>query len=255
MASPQDQQPLLAQNNMGIDLNVGLPNMDMQEVIINPAAAPDAMNEGFLELNNLMQEADEEVIQLAAQNHGFNLNDLPAETVQQQVNEEVHIPHVNLSIEPVIDDSYEEIPYHMLLNENEQDSEDDENEEQTIENAENHVMQIGAVLLRNETSVDPILLHKKNSSMDSFNEAWLAALENIPRKNVKVAAQWAPFFTSLLLSPANYKWAKSFIESEAWAFFNKSLKTSSIRIPDKGPQNKLSLSCINSEFGPPLLLS
>jgi len=47
----------------------------------------------------------------------------------------------------------------MLLNENEPDSEDEENEEQPIENAENHVMQVGAVLLRNETSVDPILLH------------------------------------------------------------------------------------------------
>ena len=115
-------------------------------------------------------------------------------------------------------------------------------------------MQVGAVLMRNETLVDPILLHKWNSSMDSFNEAWLAALENFPRKNVKVAAQWPPFFTSLLHSPANYKWAKGFIESKAWAFFNKSLKTSSIRILDKCPQNKLSLSCINSEFSPSLLL-
>ena len=76
----------------------------------------------------------------------------------------------------------------MLLNENEPDSEDEENEEQPIENAENHVMQVGAVLMRNETLVDSILFHKQNSSMDSFNEAWLAALENFPRKNVKVAA-------------------------------------------------------------------
>jgi len=68
---------------MKIDLNVGLPKMDMQEVIINPAAAPDAMNEGFLELNDLMQEANEEVIKLATQNHDLNLNDLPIEPVQQ----------------------------------------------------------------------------------------------------------------------------------------------------------------------------
>lgn len=102
---------------MEIDLNVGLPNMGMQEVIINPAAAPDAMNEGFPELNDLMQGAGEEVIQVA---QNFNLNDLPAEPipVQQQVNNEDQIPHVNLPIDPVIDDSDDEIPLHMLLDGN-----------------------------------------------------------------------------------------------------------------------------------------
>lgn len=62
---------------MEIDLNNDLQNLDMQEVIINLAAAPDAFNGGFLELNDLEQEADEEVIHLMGQNQGFDLNDPP----------------------------------------------------------------------------------------------------------------------------------------------------------------------------------
>jgi len=61
---------------MEIDLNMDLPNPDMQEVIINPAAAPGALNGDILELNDLLQEADqvEEVIQ-PVENPRLNLND------------------------------------------------------------------------------------------------------------------------------------------------------------------------------------
>lgn len=65
---------------MEIDLNMDLPNPDMQEVIINPAAAPGALNGDILELNDLLQEADqvEEVIQ-PVENPGLNLNDPPVD--------------------------------------------------------------------------------------------------------------------------------------------------------------------------------
>lgn len=45
---------------MEIDLNNAIPN-DMQEVIINPVAAPGAMNGDFLELNDLVQGNMEEI--------------------------------------------------------------------------------------------------------------------------------------------------------------------------------------------------
>lgn len=257
--APQNPQQAPVQNpvNMEIDLNANLPNMDMQEVIINPVNIPDAVNEGFLELNDLIQEADEEVIQLAAQNPSIDLNDPPAEPVLQQQLEKAEIPHVDLPIEPVIHDEEDEIPYHMLLDENVPNSEEDnsenyDSEEHPLDIAGNHVLHVGAVLLRNETMADPVLFRASNSPMDSVSKAWLAALDKLPGKSAKVAAHWAPFFTSMLLSPASYKWAKSFIESEAWTFFNKSLKTASIRIPDKGP---LINPCSSSEGNPLLSLN
>lgn len=69
----QMQQPPNGQNigNMEIDLN-GAPNPDMQEVIINLAVAD--LNGDFLELNNFIQDADEEVIHLIEQNPGFGPN-------------------------------------------------------------------------------------------------------------------------------------------------------------------------------------
>ncbi|KXG35793.1 hypothetical protein SORBI_3002G229200 [Sorghum bicolor] len=71
------------------------------------------------------------------------------------------------------------------------------------------------------------------------NEEWdILAAQNAPLI-AWVSAQWAPFFTALLLSPANFKWAKSFTESEAWAFFSKSLDVVPIIIPTrKGNEGK-----------------
>lgn len=61
---------------MEIDLN-DAPNPDMQEVIINIVVALGVGNGDFLELNDLMQNANEEVIQLIGQDPGFDLNDPP----------------------------------------------------------------------------------------------------------------------------------------------------------------------------------
>jgi hypothetical protein len=44
--------------------------------------------------------------------------------------------------------------------------------------------------------------------------------------------QWTPCFTSLLISPKNYKWPKNFSESEGWILFNQNLKTTLIKVID-----------------------
>jgi len=76
----------------------------------------------------------------------------------------------------------------------------------------------------------------------------LKATEHIPGKPANVSAQWAPFFTSMLLSPGIYRWAKSFIASEAWAIFNCGLKTTSIKVPDSSPSKPfLCLEAATSE--------
>uniref|UniRef100_A0A0A9UFK7 Uncharacterized protein n=1 Tax=Arundo donax TaxID=35708 RepID=A0A0A9UFK7_ARUDO len=36
---------------------------------------------------------------------------------------------------------------------------------------------------------------------------------------VDVPHEWAPFFTAMLLSPTHFVWAKQFLASKAWAFF------------------------------------
>lgn len=220
------------------------PNDDMHEVIINPLMAPDAGNGGLLELNDL-QNIKEEVIQPGGQDLGFDLNAAPLAIQVQHLVDDLQIPHLNLPIEPVIDD--EEIPFDMLMDEADFEAEAEENEQAedaaAADGPEDHhwglggnnVLNVGAVLIRDQPPLDSAL-RSLNSHDVSF---WITATNHIPGKKVKVSTQWAPFFTSMLLSPGNFKWAKSFIASEAWAFFNSGLKTSFIKVLDSGPSKPL----------------
>lgn len=245
----QVQQPNNNQNggNQEIDLN-NPANPNMQEVIINPVEAPGASNGGFLELNDLNQNATVEVIQIVGQNPRLDLNAPVVNLEQHQPPDDLGIPHLDLPIELVIDD--EEIPLDMLMDEadfeqenaeeegeeeeeEEPEEEDEEMDDQILENDENNLLNVGAVVIRDEHTTDPVLLQRINHS--NQGSYWLDVTNRIPRKTVKVAAQWAPFFASLLLSPGNHKWAKMFIDSEAWAFFSRSLKTSLIKIPNNSP--------------------
>lgn len=88
-------------------------------------------------------------------------------------------------------------------------------------------------------------LQRQSIINSECSNQWLSTLDKVPGKKVLASAQWAPFFTSLLLSPGNYKWAKSFIESEAWAFFSKSLTTTFIKVPDHCPDQNI--QCIRSD--------
>jgi len=144
---------------MEIDLN-GAPNTDMQEVIINIAVAD--LNGDFLELNNFIQDADEEVSHLIEQNPGFGPNN-PLDNQEQQNQQQPFgdIPHLNLPIEPMI---VEEVPLHMLMDEDDFDQDEledqDEPEDQQLGNATDNVINVGAVLLRGEPSADPVLLQR-----------------------------------------------------------------------------------------------
>jgi hypothetical protein len=222
--APQAQN--LNHQAMEIDLNNALPDDDMQEVIIHPVAVPEVLNG---EVNDLAQNAVEEAMQMAEHNPVLDLNNLPV--VQDlaafigQDQPQMQFPH--LPIEPVIDEE-DEIPLHMLLDGNDSDQEED----QHADGAPNYVLNVGTVLLREKTFADPVLLQRQSFINSECSNQWLSTLDKIPGKKVMASAQWAPLFTSLLLSPGNYKWAKSFIESEAWDFFSKSLTTTLIKVPD-----------------------
>lgn len=115
------------------------------------------------------------------------------------------IPHLNFPIEPMID---EEIPLHLVMNENPLSDEEDndlpeENNDQ--ENDGNGILNVGAVIIRDEFITNPA----------GLIEFWLTTSDSSPGKKVAAQTQWAPFFTSMLLSRSNYKWVKSFIQSEA----------------------------------------
>lgn len=124
---------------------------------------------------------------------------------QLQAAEDIQFPH--LTIETLIDDEEDEIPLQMLLDGPDSDQEVD----QVIGNAANNVRNVGAVLLREEPFPNPVFLQKKYTSMDNCFSPGPSTLEKVSGKSVKVSAQWALFFTALLLSPANFKWAKIFI--------------------------------------------
>lgn len=98
----------------------------------------------------------------------------------------------------------------------------------------NNFLQVGRVLIRDERNL--AVLHRLSQS--NGDSHWLTLSENLPGKMIKVTTTWAPFFASMLVSPSNYNWAKSFIASEAWVFFSNSLNTSLIKIPDYGPAKK-----------------
>lgn len=86
---------------------------------------------------------------------------------------------------------------------------------------------------------DPEVTLKQNSINSNASDFWISATELLAGKKKKFPAQWAPFFTSLLLSPSNYSWAKKFIESDAWDIFSKNLTSVSIRVPDQCPLQNL----------------
>lgn len=96
---------------MEIDLN-DAPINDMQEVIFNTVAPLGAGEGDFLEIIDLAQNVAEEVIQPVQQVQGVDLNDPPQQILQQNI-DDMGIPHLNLPIEPIIDD--EEIPFDMLM--------------------------------------------------------------------------------------------------------------------------------------------
>jgi hypothetical protein len=74
--------------------------------------------------------------------------------VQEQLHGAEDIPFPHLPIEPMIDDEKDEIPLNMLL-----DGPDPEQEEdQLVENADNLVLNVGAVLVREEQLPNPFLL-------------------------------------------------------------------------------------------------
>ena len=126
----------------------------------------------------------------------------------------------------------EEIPLHLVMNENPLSDEEDnylveENNDQ--ENAGNGILNAGAVIIIDEFIANPA----------SLTEFWLIASDSSLGKKVAAQTQWAPLFTSMLLSPSNYKWVKSFIQSKAWEIFSKGLSVTTIKIPNQCPSQEL----------------
>lgn len=231
---PDQQAQQLPNNqlidNMEIDLNA--PNPDMQEVIFNPIVPPDAGAGDFLELNDLIQnaEVEEEVIQPPVPPvPPVNQIQLALQDLQQP------IPNLNLPIDHVIDDE-DEIPMNQLLDvfvEEEQGAPEEEMDPDL-----NAVLNVGSVMIRDELGFDPVLAQRLNCSrLENHQDFCLPLSGNLVGKQIKVDSQWAPFFTSVLLSPGNFSWAKSFTESEAWKFFSSSLNVSILIVPDKSPGN------------------
>jgi len=108
----------------------------------------------------------------------------------------------------------EEITPHLVMDENHVSDEEDnalpeENNDQG--NARNGILNVGAVIIRDEFIANPIFPQKQAELRADHTEFWLITSESFPDKKVAAQTQWAPFFTSMLLSPSNYKWAKSFI--------------------------------------------
>jgi hypothetical protein len=234
--APQNQQPIPGQNevSMEIDLNNILENPDMQEVIIHPAIATDTINGGFV------HEANEVAIQNFGQNLGLDLNDPPKNQAngndvdQAQANEEVDFPHLNFPIQPLID---EEILHDLLMNDlDDFDQEMPENNQ--LDEAADNVLNVGTVIIRDEHLADPVFLQRQLAVRTDHKAFWLTAFNSIPGMEVKVETNWAPFFASMVLSPRNHKWAKNFINSDAWSFFSNSLNSIFIKVPEFYPKQK-----------------
>lgn len=106
---------------------------------------------------------------------------------------------------------------------------------QNLANEAGSPLNVGRVLIKGDSISDPVFMEKFSQS--NLDDLRLSFFDNVPGKEIRVSSQWAHFFASMLLSPETYNWAKNFIDSEAWAFFNKSLKTSLIKVPDCSPVN------------------
>lgn len=81
---------------------------------------------------------------------------------------------------------------------------------------------------------------------------WTNATKKLAGKDKNVSMQWAPFFSSFLVSPSNYSWARKFMESDIWDFFCKNLTTITIKIPDNCPEKEV--TCLTDELHAPSTL-
>jgi hypothetical protein len=61
-----------------------------------------------------------------------------------------------------------------------------------------------------------------------------------PEQVINIPADWAAFFTVMLLSPAHFDWAKNFLSSQAWKFMigcTNSDSYMSFSLPARCPEN------------------
>ncbi|RLM69445.1 hypothetical protein C2845_PM17G07400 [Panicum miliaceum] len=69
---------------------------------------------------------------------------------------------------------------------------------------------------------------------------------NYGQPSVKIPVEWNNFFTSLLLSPTHFSWAKNFLLSKAWDFFPSANGSVVFSIPQQCP-NDSNLLCHNEQ--------
>jgi len=160
-------EQIQAQNpqNVNFDLNVAIPD-DMQEVIINPVAAPGNLNGNHFQLNDLVNENIEEIGQAADQNQGFDLNNPLGEPNFNQLQGELNFQFPNLPIEPVIDDEEDEVPEHMLL-----DGTDSEQEGHENSNEANNVLVVGRTLITEDAHPSTLFAKGKYFPLEEYLSA------------------------------------------------------------------------------------
>ncbi|TVT98251.1 hypothetical protein EJB05_56471, partial [Eragrostis curvula] len=91
----------------------------------------------------------------------------------------------------------------------------------------NQNIQLGFVHIENEPTADPVFEAFTNSqgaktylSADSIR-LWARHFSPNGSKDplVDIPDEWAWFFTNILLSPTHFSWAKTFLTSKAWEYF------------------------------------
>lgn len=225
--NPPPQQPQ-APAPMQLDLNLPVGQMDFQEIIVNPPAPEN--NESFLEVNELIQQAAQELHLPQPQRAEAELLALVDELNDQDLQPPVvpgeeGFPEQD-DVQPPLEAQQQDDP--ML---------DDHH-------APDNNVQTGLILTR-PLGPDPGLLDGKRAKEADATRLWAKHFNSgtASALHLKVPHNWANFFTVMLLNPDFFSWAKDFLASQAKELLFTSTDHINFSIPSSCPVNS-SLPCL-----------
>ncbi|TVU40687.1 hypothetical protein EJB05_14157, partial [Eragrostis curvula] len=211
------------------------------------------------DLNEVAPENDmeiEEQHQEMQQNHQFlNDNEQPVPKLPDHIEpilpEEIQVENL-LNLENIVMPNLNDVQAQQMAIQGNPD------QGLPLEADENH-LQVDAALKQITEGPDPGLKSFLNGQLDLNNNIkqnpdaihlWAKHLDPTPHSAaIPIHANWADFFTKLLLSPSHFDWAKSVLQSKLWTLVTDSVNQPHImfQLPSACPAN-VTIVCNNDDL-------
>ncbi|TVT99539.1 hypothetical protein EJB05_55088, partial [Eragrostis curvula] len=202
-----------------------LPQLQLQQVVHHEALGPvldfDLNDPAPAEVIAAQMEIEEEAPeQIAVQNLQLNINIQENENLQEG---EGHL--ADQQIPAQVDEVQPQLPpmnFDNLLH----DELEDQQQGPPQQQGNNQHLHVGFMEFADQATVDPVFESFVSPAMQSSQKKINADIYRLCAKYfspngssnavVEVPADWLSFFTTMLLSPTHFSWAKNFLSSKAW---------------------------------------